>query len=52
VIFPACSVAISASTGAIALHGPHHSAQKSTKIGKSELPIVSSKFADVSVVID
>src|SRR5271157_4546747 len=31
--WPACSVAISSSKGAIILHGPHHSAQKSTRTG-------------------
>src|SRR3954453_1143795 len=30
-----CSLAISSSTGAIILHGPHHSAQKSTRTGLS-----------------
>jgi hypothetical protein len=33
------------------LQGPHHSAQKSTKIGFSEEPMTSSKVASVSVVI-
>jgi hypothetical protein len=49
---PACSVAISASTGAIALQGPHHSAQKSTRIGVSDDLMVSSKFPVVKVRID
>ena len=31
---PSCSAAISSSTGAIILHGPHHSAQKSTSTGR------------------
>src|SRR3954452_24947204 len=30
-----CSLAISSSTGATILHGPHHSAQKSTRTGTS-----------------
>ena len=32
-IRPACSFAISSNTGASILHGPHHSAQKSTSTG-------------------
>src|ERR1035437_3513351 len=48
---PACSVAISSSTGAIILHGPHHSAQKSTSTGTSEDLTCSSKLASLSVVI-
>src|SRR5258706_12006820 len=48
---PACSLAISSSTGVIILHGPHHSAQKSMRIGVSAAPTVSSKVASVSVTI-
>src|SRR4051794_22261224 len=42
---PRCSVAISARVGAIILHGPHHSAQKSTSTGVSEPARVSSNVA-------
>ena len=45
---PPCSAAISSSTGAIMLQGPHHSAQKSTSTGLSALPMVSSKVWSVS----
>src|SRR3954447_24453117 len=38
---PAESSAISSSTGAIILHGPHHSAQKSTRTGSLD-PLISS----------
>ena len=41
----------SSRTGAIILHGPHHSAQKSTTTGCSEPLIVSSNVASVSFVI-
>ena len=47
--FPACSEAISSSTGAIILHGPHHSAQKSTSTGTSEDLTCSSKLASLRV---
>ena len=50
-ILPACSSAISSSTGEIILHGPHHSAQKSTRTGTSELLTCSSKVASVRVSI-
>ena len=36
VSLPRCSSAISASVGATILHGPHHSAQKSTRTGVSD----------------
>ena len=42
---------ISSRTGAIILHGPHHSAQKSTRSGVSALPTDSSKVASDSVMI-
>src|ERR1019366_2914986 len=48
---PACSSAISSSTGAIILHGPHHSAQKSTSTGTSEDLTCSSKLASLRLVI-
>jgi hypothetical protein len=44
-------LAISVNTGAMALHGPHHSAQKSTTIGVVADLTVSSKFALVKVMI-
>ena len=43
VMRPSYSFAISSRTGARALHGPHHSAQKSTKTGREELYYVSFK---------
>src|SRR5262245_5585870 len=46
--FSPCSSASSSRTGAIILQGPHHSAQKSTSTGLSELPMVSSKVWSVS----
>src|SRR6204780_1880058 len=46
-----CSVANSSRMGAMVLHGPHHSAQKSTRTGFSEAPIISSNVASVRVVI-
>jgi hypothetical protein len=48
---PACSVAISSRMGAIILHGPHHSAQKSTTTASPAAPIVSSNVASVRVLI-
>ena len=47
---PACSSAISSRIGAIILHGPHHSAQKSTRTGSAEPAISSSKVVSVRVV--
>src|SRR6478735_1232191 len=47
----ACSPAISPRIGAIILHGPHHSAQKSTTTGLSEDATVSSKVALVRVTM-
>src|SRR5689334_11464662 len=47
----ACSAAISSRTGATILHGPHHSAQKSTSTGLS-LPRTSvAKVASVTVLV-
>src|SRR6476661_7866218 len=46
-----CSAAISSSTGATILHGPHHSAQKSTSTGLS-LPSTSlAKLVSVTVTV-
>src|ERR1022692_2289357 len=42
---PDCSVAISSSTGASILQGPHHSAQKSTSTGWVDFSTSASKFA-------
>src|SRR3954468_5994557 len=51
VILSECSVAISSRTGATILHGPHHSAQKSTSTGLS-LPSTSlAKLASVTVTV-
>src|SRR5438270_9947629 len=51
VSFSLCSAAISSSTGATILHGPHHSAQKSTRTGLS-LPSTSlAKLASVTVLV-
>src|SRR5215210_1236149 len=47
----ACSEAISSSTGATILHGPHHSAQKSTSTGLSLPSTSSAKFASVTVTV-
>src|SRR6202012_1659769 len=44
---PLYSLAISSTTGPTIRHGPHHSAQKSTKTGLSDLRTNSSKFASV-----
>src|ERR1700712_2323753 len=43
----ACSAAISSSTGPTILHGPHHSAQKSTSTGRS---LLSTSALNVSSV--
>jgi hypothetical protein len=43
---PSYSAATSSTIGAIALHGPHHVAQKSTSTGLSAFN-VSAKFASV-----
>src|SRR5688572_2704129 len=46
-----CSAAISSRTGATILHGPHHSAQKSTSTGLS-LPSTSlAKLVSVTVTV-
>src|SRR5215207_7682165 len=48
--FRSCSLAIRSSTGATAWHGPHHSAQKSTRTLPSE-PRTSSSNVDVVAVV-
>src|SRR3954454_10030210 len=46
-----CSAAISSSTGATILHGPHHSAQKSTSTGLSLPSTSAAKLASVTVTV-
>src|SRR3712207_8657948 len=46
-----CSEAISSRTGATILHGPHHSAQKSTSTGLSLPSTSSAKVASVTVTV-
>jgi hypothetical protein len=41
--FPSYSVASCSTTGAMARHGPHHGAQKSTSTGCSALSTLASK---------
>src|ERR1700704_1979551 len=48
---PLFSFAMSSSTGAIILQGPHHSAQKSMTTGTSEPRTDSSKVASESVTM-
>src|SRR6476620_10442399 len=48
VILSPCWVAISSRIGATCLHGPHHSAQKSTRTGLSDLRTVASNSASVT----
>jgi hypothetical protein len=48
---PSCSEASSFSTGAIILHGPHHSAQKSTRTGDALPVMVAAKFSWFKVSI-
>src|SRR6476469_5305312 len=43
-----CSSAISLRIGSTCRHGPHHSAQKSTRTGLSDLSTVVSKSASVT----
>src|SRR3712207_5169353 len=51
VSFSPCSLAISSRTGATILHGPHHSAQKSTRTGLSLPSTSSAKVASVTVTV-
>src|SRR3974390_697109 len=48
---PLYSVASSSTMGAIARHGPHHAAQKSTSTGLSDFSTSESKFASVTSTI-
>src|SRR4051812_36190488 len=45
------SPAISSSAGAIIRHGPHHSAQKSTRTGPSEPRTSEAKLWSVTVLV-
>src|SRR5512139_366694 len=47
---PSCSSAICSRTGAIILHGPHQTAQKSTTVGRSALSTMLSKVSSVTVI--
>src|SRR3954453_13197449 len=51
VIFSACLDAISSRTGATILHGPHHSAQKSTSTGLSDVRTSLWKLVSVTVLV-
>src|SRR5690554_6110917 len=51
VTLPASSSLISSSAGAIILHGPHQSAQKSTSTGVSESRTSAWKLASVTVLV-
>src|SRR5438270_6840321 len=50
-ILSPCSLAISSRTGATILHGPHHSAQKSTRTGFSLPRTSASKVESVTVLV-
>src|SRR5450631_2894714 len=52
VTWPFSSAAISSSTGPIILHGPHHSAQKSTTTGPLAPFTSASKLASVTLTVD
>src|SRR5580765_2327285 len=49
VTLPAYSVASASTVGPRRLHGPHHSAQKSTSTGGADFSTLSSKFPSVKV---
>ena len=49
---PSYSSASSSRSGAIILHGPHHSAQKSTSTGTGDCKTCCAKFSCVSVTIN
>src|SRR6056297_238361 len=51
-IRPSISVESSSSAGPICLHGPHHSAQKSTTTGISEFFTSASKVSSVTATVD
>ena len=48
---PSCSTAMSSRTGPSMRHGPHHSAQKSTRTGSSDWRTFWSKSASVTVMV-
>jgi hypothetical protein len=48
----AISPAISSNAGAMVLHGPHHSAQKSTKTGFDDCSTSSEKLSSVTGKVD
>src|SRR5882757_9230064 len=50
-ILSGCSAAISSSTGATILHGPHQVAQKSTRTGFSLVSTSSAKVLSVTVTV-
>src|SRR5580704_13028618 len=52
VTLPCISLAISSSAGPIILHGPHHSAQKSTTTGPPAPFTSDSKLASVTLTVD
>src|SRR5690606_28831491 len=45
------SLAISSSAGPICLHGPHHSAQKSTSTGRPDFSTSASKLSSETLVV-
>src|SRR5208283_1623054 len=51
ITLPSYSSASSSRSGAIILHGPHHSAQKSTSTGTGDCKTCCAKFSCVSVTI-
>src|SRR5262249_23890417 len=51
VTWPCISVAISSSMGPIILHGPHHSALKSTSTGPEDFNTSLSKLASVTALV-
>src|SRR5206468_2705803 len=51
VILSPSSPAISSSAGAIIRHGPHHSAQKSTRTGPSDPRTSEAKLWSVTVLV-
>src|ERR1700704_539066 len=52
VTLPCISLAISSSAGPIILHGPHHSAQKSTTTGPLDPTTSDLKLASVTLTVD
>src|SRR3981081_4530034 len=52
VTLPCISLAISSRAGPIILHGPHHSAQKSTTTGPLDPTTSDLKLASVTLTVD